>query len=392
MNGSAAEPGEPVVSRGESEEAVSQTRWNVDAHPRLVGYDWRETYDWNYAQVPDVTAPLELPAIPGTWQFCGLPVASPLGIPAGPLLNSRWIRYYAALGFDVLTYKTVRSTWRASHPRPNLVPVATTQLATEPGACRVAQAGESFDSWAISFGMPSQAPEIWREDVRRARQALGPGQRLVVSVVASPTDGASMTDIALDYAQCARWAAEAGADAVEANLSCPNVSSAEGDLYRHPSAAAEVVREMRAALGPLPLILKVGLFDDDVSRGAFCESVAEQATAISTTNTIRARVTGPGTAPCFDGQTRGIGGGAIRERCLQELVQWRRLVDAAGGRLQLISVGGVATATDVRRRLNAGAHHVQLATAAMCDPAVAIRIRRDWSRAVRELNGSGDAR
>ena len=46
-------------------------------------------------------------------QFCGIPVQSPLGIPAGPLLNSRWLLYYASLGFDVLTYKTVRSSARA---------------------------------------------------------------------------------------------------------------------------------------------------------------------------------------------------------------------------------------------------------------------------------------
>jgi hypothetical protein len=46
-----------------------------------------------------------VPDVPGHWTFCGLPVASPLGMPAGPLLNSRWILHYAALGFDVLTYK-----------------------------------------------------------------------------------------------------------------------------------------------------------------------------------------------------------------------------------------------------------------------------------------------
>ena len=50
--------------------------------------------------------------MPGQWQFCGLPVNSPLGVAAGPLLNGRWCLYYASLGFDVLTYKTVRSRRR----------------------------------------------------------------------------------------------------------------------------------------------------------------------------------------------------------------------------------------------------------------------------------------
>ena len=72
---------------------------------------------------------VDVPMYPGTWDFCGLPVDSPLGIPAGPLLNSRWILYYAGLGFSVLTYKTVRSAFRASYERPNLIPVAAYPVA-----------------------------------------------------------------------------------------------------------------------------------------------------------------------------------------------------------------------------------------------------------------------
>jgi hypothetical protein len=72
----------------------------------LPRYDRLQSYDWNYAYAPEPVE-ADVPAIPGTWDFCGLPVASPLGIAAGPLLNGRWVRYYASLGFDVLTYKTV---------------------------------------------------------------------------------------------------------------------------------------------------------------------------------------------------------------------------------------------------------------------------------------------
>src|SRR4051812_19571338 len=98
-------------NKGESERLV------------LDHYDWRESYDWNYDHVP---APViaEEPAVPGPWTYCGLPVNSPLGISAGPLLNGRWILYYASLGFDILTYKTVRSRERACYPMPNLQPVA----------------------------------------------------------------------------------------------------------------------------------------------------------------------------------------------------------------------------------------------------------------------------
>src|SRR5258705_62835 len=50
----------------------------------------------------------------------GRPLNSSLGIAAGPLLNSKWVEAYARLGFDVLTYATVRSTFQAAYPLPNI--------------------------------------------------------------------------------------------------------------------------------------------------------------------------------------------------------------------------------------------------------------------------------
>ena len=80
-------------------------------------YDRTRTYDFNYEHAPD-PVDVEVPPVPGKWDFCGLPVDSPLGIPAGPLLNGRWVLYYASLGFDILTYKTVRSGPRPCYSLP----------------------------------------------------------------------------------------------------------------------------------------------------------------------------------------------------------------------------------------------------------------------------------
>ena len=164
----------------------------------MTKYDIAQTYDWNYANAPSHAPRIAIPPYPGQWSFCGLPVASPLGMPAGPLLNSAWIRHYAALGFDVLTYKTVRSSYRACYAPPNLLPVAAPILTDDAGEVRESQA--AFDSWAISFGMPSKDPEVWMADVAAARAAIGPGQALVVSVVASPEAGWTMDRIAADFA------------------------------------------------------------------------------------------------------------------------------------------------------------------------------------------------
>src|SRR5436189_1363597 len=121
--------------------------------------------------------------MPGTCTYCCLPVNSPLAVSAGPLLNGRWILYYASLGFDVLTYKTVRSRERSCYPLPNLQPVQGELL--REGGKTLTFSGEMRGSWAVSFGMPSRAPEIWRTDIERTRQALAKNKILSVSVVAT---------------------------------------------------------------------------------------------------------------------------------------------------------------------------------------------------------------
>src|SRR4051812_320113 len=143
----------------------------------LARYDIGRSYDWNYTNAPQ-PAGIEAPPCRGEWDFCGIPIDSPLGIPAGPLLNSNWILYYAGLGFSVLTYKTVRSSYRACYEPPNLAPVRPDPLGGAGGSVRLASSEDAVQSWAISFGMPSKDPALWQEDVTRARRGLRSGQVL----------------------------------------------------------------------------------------------------------------------------------------------------------------------------------------------------------------------
>ena len=68
-------------------------------------YDRYQSYQWNYDHAPDPVA-VDVPNWPAPITLCGKSLKSPLGIPAGPLLNGRWCLYYASLGFDLVTYKT----------------------------------------------------------------------------------------------------------------------------------------------------------------------------------------------------------------------------------------------------------------------------------------------
>jgi dihydroorotate dehydrogenase len=223
--------------------------------------------------------------------------------------------------------------------------------------------------------MPSKDPAIWTRDVERARRGLAPGQALVVSVVATPQPGWTLDDMARDFARCARCARDSGAEAVEANLSCPNVCTNEGQIYRSPEASAEIAARLRDVTGSLPLILKIGLFEGAAEAEAFVVAVDGHADALSTVNSISARVADAQGAQLFGGLTRGIGGACIRSRRLAEVRMLAGVIRRRGSSLRLIAVGGISSLAEVREALEAGAHHAQIATAAMLDPLIAAKIR-----------------
>ncbi|MEM9658501.1 MAG: hypothetical protein AAF961_09080, partial [Planctomycetota bacterium] len=346
----------------------------------LLRYDRRRSYQWNYDHAPrsgdlSIGTELSVPKVPGTWQFCGLSTGSPLGVPAGPLLNGPWCLYYAALGFDVLTYKTVRSFARPCYPLPNLQPVSCRQLR---GKEKMLPAVESMDgSWAVSFGMPSQSPEIWRADLEETRRRLPAGKVLIASVVGAAQAGDDLQQLAEDYAQCANWAVASGVDGVEINLSCPNVATRDGQLYQQPGPARQVAQCVRSAIGDVPLLAKVGAIASREDAVALVGAVDGVANAICATNSIAATVAGVDGKELFEGQRRGICGDAIRQSSIAQVALLAEIIIERKARLDLVGVGGASTAGHVRAYLAAGAHAVQIATAAMIDPTIAIRIKED---------------
>lgn len=344
----------------------------MELAPPLPRYDPSRTYRWNYEHAPD---PVDraVPDLPGTWTFCGLPVGSPLGIPAGPLLNGRWALYYASLGFDVLTYKTVRSAARECYPLPNLQPVAIDGLrGTE---SEVAASDAMRGSWAVSFGMPSAPPDTWRPDIERTRARLPRGKVLSVSVVGSVQEGWTIDDLAEDYARCARWAVDAGAQCIETNFSCPNVSTCDGQLYQQPDAARAVAARVRAEIGAVPLIVKIGHVARGDATDALLAALAPLADALAMTNSVAAAVRSADGGLLFDGARRGICGDATRGASLAQTRLFAERARETGRSIRLIGVGGARTVEHVRDYLAAGAESVHIATAAMVDPAVAMRIR-----------------
>lgn len=346
--------------------------------PRFA-YDVSRTWGANAEHGPFLSASVEpVPETP-LKTFLGLPVRSRLGIAAGLLLNGRWVRAYAERGFDLLTYKTVRSASRPCHPMPNWVWVDDPGDAAGPVVAdgRIPEDLTRLSS-AVCFGMPSVDPECWRSDVRSTVSALRPGQLLIVSVVGTPREPGSIDHLAEDFARCAAWAAEAGAPVIEANLSCPNVCSSEGTLYLDADATRRVVSRIRDAIGRVPLLVKIGVLPGSAAQARFLDAVSGLVEGITLVNCIARPVLHPDGTPVFgDGfRTVGVLGRTVHEPSVAAVASLRQALDALGLRMAVAAVGGASTPQDIADFFRVGADAVLCGSAPMYLPDLAIEAKR----------------
>lgn len=330
--------------------------------------------------------------------IAGLPVDFPMGLPASVLAaNSKWIEFYARRGFDILTYKTVRTVVRPEHKWPNWVfiqepaeiqPEINKPLVGLPGYWPEDLATATM---ANSFGIPSFAPDWWEDDIRRARDVVREGhQILIVSVVSScePTALANrsqndaLTEIISDFIKAALRAKRAGADIIEANYSCPNVPGDEvGELFQSPARSARVSDELKGALGDTPLFVKIGYLTQPQLR-AFVEANAPHIEGVVAINTMSAQVVDPNGKETFPGRpSAGISGWAIKPRAQEvakNLVSLRNEIRGRSGKeFAILGLGGVLTEDHVREYMKLGVDAVESCTGAFLDPHLALKTRLD---------------
>ncbi|MDG2125431.1 MAG: hypothetical protein P8J87_17135, partial [Verrucomicrobiales bacterium] len=300
-------------------------------------YDISRSYLENYERGPFFRDEIgEVPEV-GRKVFLGYEVGSRLGVAAGLLLNSRWVTGYAAWGFDLLTYKTVRSGHRDCYPVPNWVYVEEGE-GGDYVEVDVPTGALADVSSAVCFGMPSMAPEVWREDVRAAKAALGDGQVLIVSVVATPESGWTTGDVADDFATCAVWAVEAGADVVEVNFGCPNVCSAEGSLYLDLAASGEVARAVRTAVGgDVKLLVKTGHHREAVVQAAYLRELDGVVDGVTLVNGLVRRVLRRDGTAVFAGgfEKAGVIGRAIHGVCVEDVRRAVAVIRSEGLELEV---------------------------------------------------------
>ncbi len=162
-----------------------------------------------------------------------------------------------------------------------------------------------------------------------------------------------------------------GVDALELNVSCPNVKAGGMSFGTSPAAIDNLVGAVRAATDA-PLIVKLTPNVTDIAEVARAAEEAG-ADAISLINTLLGMAIDVDAGkPVLANVVGGLSGPAVRPVALRCVYQVR-----AATSLPILGLGGVASAEDVIAFIMAGASAVGIGTALFADPLAPHRILSD---------------
>jgi dihydroorotate dehydrogenase (NAD+) catalytic subunit len=171
-----------------------------------------------------------------------------------------------------------------------------------------------------------------------------------------------------DYAEiCSRLA---GIEAIELNLSCPNVDEAA-------DSAAEIVAACRRAT-ELPLYAKLSAAHPDVAEVARAVAAAG-ADGLSLINTLRAVALDTNLRPALARGSGGVSGPALKPVALHAVSACH---EATG--LPIVGMGGIQTGRDALEFVACGARDIALGTVLFSDPGSPTRVRFELAAAAAE--------
>ena len=199
-----------------------------------------------------------------------------------------------------------------------------------------------------------------------------------------------------EYVEVVRRFDDSPIDAMEINISCPNVKEGGVQFGNYPDMSARVVAACRAATTK-PLITKLSPNQTDIRENArLCIEAGSDALAVINTVMgmaidVRSR------RPVLGNIQGGLSGPAIKPIALLKVWQVYEVAKPHG--VPIIGQGGIVTADDALEFIIAGASAVGIGTALFYDPHACRRINSGLAAYlaangfanVRELVGSLDA-
>jgi dihydroorotate dehydrogenase (NAD+) catalytic subunit len=239
-------------------------------------------------------------------------------------LTGSSLRSVAEAGAGAVVTKSVGLKPREGYPNPTVVQVE----------CGLLNA----------VGLPNPSIHHFGEEMGEAKEA---GVPIIASVYGYSSK---------DFAEVAKVATEAGADALELNVSCPHVEETGAEIGSDPELVAEVVREVKKKVEK-PVFVKLTPNVANIAEIARA-AVEAGADAITAINTLRAMAIEIETAqPLLANKIGGLSGPAIKPiavRCVYEIY---REVD-----VPVIGCGGITDWRDAVEFMLAGASAIQIGT------------------------------
>ncbi|EKD65650.1 MAG: pyr dihydroorotate dehydrogenase [uncultured bacterium] len=346
-------------------------------------YNTKWTYEKNFEKGPVGISKLKRPIfkkIRPKFKFLNFEINVPFGIPAGPLLNSKFIKAAFDFGFSLCTYKTVRSDHFPCHPFPNVVYVDAPEKLDPLKIKSLKLKNKPKDPKRISitnsFGVPSKDPEIWQKDLKQALKYETEGKLLILGFMGTIKKGQTQQQFINDFARTADLAKQTGVKAIEVNLSCPNLEK-EGLVCYDLKTTEKICKSIRKAIGNAPLIVKVGYFNRDKDIEVVAKITNEYASAIAAINTMQFSIVDEEGKQALPGSNRlksGVGGYAIKWAGLEMVSKLSKIRSKNGYKFEIVGIGGVTNVNDYFEYRKAGAEAVQSATGAMWNPYLASEI------------------
>ena len=227
-----------------------------------------------------------------------------------------------------------------------------------------------------------------------------PGARYVVGEILPRLDFSEARYIANisgatieEYAEVARIFDDSPIDAIEVNISCPNVREGGMIFGNIPSMSARVVAACRSATTK-PIITKLSPNQTDIAENAY-RCIEAGADGLSLINTVAGMaIDTESMRPVLNNNQGGISGPAIKPIALLAVHRVYQVTKSYN--IPIIGQGGITCAKDAVEFLIAGANAVGIGTALFYDPLICSTINRNLLEYmdrkgidnIRELTGS----
>jgi len=292
----------------------------------------------NAVSTPSPSPPEALPASLGL-QFCGLRFASPIVLLSGCVGFGE--EYTRVEGFSNRDAGAIVLKGTTAAPRPGNAPHRL---------C------ETPEGMLNAIGL--QNPGVERVVARILPTLDFEETRFIANVCGSTIE---------EYAEVTRRFDDSPIDAIEINISCPNIREGGIQFGNVPQMSARVVEACRRVTHK-PLITKLSPNQTDIRENARC-CIEAGTDALAVINTITGMAIDiDSRRPVLDNVQGGLSGPAIKPIALLKVKQ---VYEVAGPRgIPIIGQGGISSARDALEFLIAGATAVGIGTALFYDPLV----------------------